>query len=110
MRSSKPACPKPNKQMRTQVPDLALLHAEFVTSGSSYSGLGAPLETGLIAVPTPQGVASKELEQEALGTSLVHSWHLIHAGSYYSPKLISMVCTPHTHTQPFQAGGASWGN
>lgn len=89
------------------MPDPALLPADFVTSGSSYSsrGWGTPLETGLIAVPSPQGVASKELEHEALGTSLVPSWHLIHVGSYHSPKLISTVCTSlHTH-KPFQAGG-----
>lgn len=99
--SSKPACSKPNKQRKIQVPDLALLPLDFGTSSSSYSsrGWGPPLETGLIAGPSPQGVASKELEQEALGTSLVPGWHLIHIGSYHSPKLISTVCTPtHTHT------------
>lgn len=100
------------------MPDLALLPADFGTSGSSYSsrGWGPPLETGLIAVPSPQGVASKELEQEGLGTSLVPGWHLIHVGSYHSPKLISTVCTPHTHTHsPFRQAvlsisTSSWGN
>lgn len=101
------------------MPDLALLPLDFGTSSSSYSsrGWGPPLETGLIAVPSPQGVASKELEQEALGTSLVPGWHLIHVGSYHSPKLISTVCTPpHTHTHsPFRQAvlsisTSSWGN
>lgn len=53
-----------------------------------------PLEIVLIAIPTPRGVASKKLGHEALGTSLVHGWQLVHTSSHLSPELIPISSPP----------------